>query len=59
MRSGYFTLNNQCIRNGGVSAFPGKSLSDAMDPAWTWKENETVILKPNQTLTVRISDEKQ
>ncbi|MBO4490737.1 MAG: hypothetical protein J5944_05185 [Lentisphaeria bacterium] len=40
-------------------SFSGKNLSDAMDPAWTWKENETVILKPNQTLTVRISDEKQ
>ena len=36
-------------------SFPGKKqLSDAMDPAWTWKQGETVTLKPNQTLTVRI-----
>ena len=35
--------------------FPGKKhLSDAMDPAWTWKPDETVTLKPNQTLTVRV-----
>ena len=36
-------------------SFPGKKqLTDAMDPAWSWKPDETVILKPNQTLTVRI-----
>ena len=36
-------------------AFPGKKqLTDGMDPAWSWKPDETVILKPNQTLTVRI-----
>ena len=36
-------------------SFPGKkNLSDAMDPAWTWKPDETVTLKPNQTLTVRV-----
>ena len=35
--------------------FPDKKqLSDALDPAWTWKPGEKVVLKPYQTLIVSV-----
>ena len=49
-------VNLSSIESASIRlSFPGKErLSDAVDPVWTWNPDETVILKPNQTLTIRL-----